>query len=104
MTAKTLESMQAVRKEAETLAKANRDADPEIEAVYFFPDDAEIRLVEVARDALPTDSDTVEPFYFAPSPADGLHFTSAIALIRREDVHALRLPPGWGTWGDAQKL
>ena len=93
-----------VRQQANNLAMANREADPDIVDVYWFPADAEIRLVEVVRTPVPTSGDELEPFYFAPVPADGIDLRSAVALINPEEVGKLKLPAGWGTWKSAKKL
>ena len=104
MTTATMTSRASVRQQAESLAKANREADPDIGDIYWFPADDEIRLVEVVRTPVPTSGDELEPFYFAPVPADGIDLRSAVALINLEEAGKLKLPTGWGTWNNAKKL
>ena len=104
MATKTMTPVLPIRHEAEHLAKANREADPDIVEVFWFPAEDEIRLVEVVRNTLPTPSGELEPFYFAPSPADGIHLRSAVALITPREAGRLKLPSGWGTWKSAKKL
>ena len=104
MATRTIGAALPIRQEAEHLAKANREAEPDIIEVYWFPADDEIRLVEVLRTTLPSPSGELEPFYFAPSPADGIHLRSAVALITPAEAGRLKLPPGWGTWRSAKRV
>jgi hypothetical protein len=93
-----------VRGLALVLAKENRQSEPGITRILWFPDDREVRLVEV-EDGLPASSgEQVEPFYFGASPADLFPLPSGIALIRPDEVGKLRLPDGWGDWADAEEL
>jgi hypothetical protein len=46
----------------------------------------------------------VEPFYFSPSPQDGLTAPSGIAIIQTKEFGKLKLPRGWGSWSDAVAL
>ena len=94
----------SVRQQAENLAKANREAAPDIGDIYWFPANDEIRLVEVVQTPVPTSGDELEPFYFAPVPVDGIDLRSAVALINPEEAGKLNLPAGWGTWNDAERL
>ena len=93
-----------IRQQAEELAKANREAEPTISDVYWFPHDIEVRLIEIDT-LVPTDPDRqVHPFYFRPAPEDGLTAPSDIALIHPSEVENITLPDGWGSWQDAVKL
>ena len=93
-----------VRGLALILAKENRQSEPGITRILWFPDDREVRLVGV-EDGLPASSgEQVEPFYFGASPADLFPLPSGIALIRPDEVGRLRLPDGWGDWADAEEL
>ena len=93
---------QKIEAAARALAAANVEAAPETEAVYFFPNDREVRLIETDPTTL---SDTeIVPYYFGASLPDGIAYRSAVALIRPEEAFRLPLPPGWGTWNDAVKL
>jgi hypothetical protein len=87
---------------ARRLADFNREAEPGLQAIYLFPAEDEIRLIEVDPTTLPSDS--IEPYYFGADPANRLFFPSAIALIRPEEVGVLALPEGWGTWSEARLL
>ena len=75
--------------------------DPFVSDVFWFPHDEEIRLIEVGDDIPRAGSDDIEPFYFDPSPEDGIDFSSAIALIHSEGVGKLNVPEGWVSWKDA---
>ena len=92
-----------IRKQAIFLAKENVEAEPDIKTVYWFPDDEEVRLIEV-EDVIPPSEGSVDPFYFDASPADEMPAPSGIALIRSDEVNKLTLPEGWGSWNDAVKL
>jgi hypothetical protein len=91
-----------IRAAAQKLAEANIEAASEIQEIYLFPDEEEIRLVEIDPTTLP--GKEITPFYFAPDPADGIPFRSAIALIRPEEKERLSLPSGWGSWKSAVKI
>lgn len=78
-------------------------AEPNIQAVYLFPSDTEIRLVYLDPTAIPSQGEkTVTPFYFGPNAANGMAYPSAIALIRPDEKDTLRPPRGWGDWSQAQ--
>jgi hypothetical protein len=96
-------SRKAIEQQARLLAKENRNAEPEITNVYWFPNETEVRLVEVLP-AVPPSGDRVVPFYFRPQPADNLPAPSGIALVRPDEVRNLPLPKGWGQWEDAVEL
>ena len=92
--------VKTIRLQAEQLAKANAEAEPSIQAVYWFPHDQEIRLIEVDRDTVP--SDVISVFYFKASPKDQITCDSAVAIIRPEEVGKLEPPEGWGSWDEAE--
>ena len=92
----------AVEQAARAMAAANVEAAPETEAIYFFPSDDEIRLIETDPTTLP--SVEAVPYYFAAAPKSGIPFRSSVALIRPEEAFRLAPPPGWGTWEDAIQL
>jgi hypothetical protein len=93
-----------IKNQALLLAKDNRQADPSITKVFWFPADDEVRLLELTP-KIPTSPDgTVHPYRFGPSLRDKLLFPSAIALIRRGEFGQLKLPEGWGTWQEAEEL
>lgn len=94
----------AIRKQASELARTNKQAEPSIVKVYWFPNNDEIRLVGLEASTVPALSGYVEPFFFGPSPKDGLTVPSGIAIIQTEEYRKLKLPKGWGTWNDAVEL
>ena len=94
--------LQEIRRQALTLAEANAEAEPTISDIYWFPNDEEIRLIEVDEQT-PT-SDFVTPFFFNTDPAGGILLPSGIAIIRPEEKDRLTLPEGWGTWDDAERI
>ena len=91
-----------IEQAARAMAAANVEAAPETEAVYFFPSEDEIRLIETDPTTLP--SAEVVPYYFSAAPKSGISFRSSVALIRPEEAFRLAPPPGWGTWKDAVQL
>ena len=90
-----------IREAARRLAAANVEAEPALHAVYLFPSECEIRLIELDPTALP--SERITPFYFGPDPQGGIAYPSAIALLRPDETH-LTPPEGWGVWDDAVLL
>ena len=96
-------SLAEIERMARQLARDNRQAEPGITKIYWFPDDEEVRLVEVLPSITPS-GETMQPFYFRPSPADGYPAPSGVALITPDEDHRVALPPDWGTWRDAREL
>jgi hypothetical protein len=93
-----------IEQQAKLLAADNRKAEPDITRVFWFPDDTEVRLVELT-DQVPASSDSeLHPFYFRPSPTDNLPAPSSIAMIRSDEFGKLNLPAPWGDWTDAVEL
>jgi hypothetical protein len=91
-------SIELVERQAKYLADENRKAEPDIETVYWFPDEEEVRLIELTP-IIPISGDGwVHPFYFQPSPPDDLPAPSGIAMIRPEEFGRLKLPEDWGGW------
>lgn len=96
--------LDTVRRQAEEIARANREADPAIKEVYWFPHEEEVRLIE-ADETVPRSWDgKVHPFRFRASLEDDLPAPSDVALIRPEEVGKVELPEGWGSWDDAEKV
>lgn len=91
-----------VEQAARKMAAANAEAAPETEAIYFFPSQNEIRLIETDPTTLP--STEIVPYYFGAAPQSGIPYRSSVALIRPEEAFRLAPPPEWGTWKDAIKL
>jgi hypothetical protein len=95
-------SRAAVLEQAKLLARENRRAEPRITRVYWFPDDEEVRLVEVLP-SMPASAEVV-PYYFRPDLKEHLPAPSGIALIRPDEFGRAALPPRWGSWDDAVEL
>jgi hypothetical protein len=93
------ELRESIYETAKRLAKANAEAEPNIKEIYLFPNDKEIRLIEIDTTTVP--SPQIEPFYIGSTPASGIAFPSAIALIRPEEKD-LDPPDDWGAWEDAE--
>lgn len=91
----------SMEEEARSLAASNAEADTDIEEIWWFPDNDEIRVIEIDP-TLPA-TDGIAAFSFRSSPIDGIHFPLAIALIRPEEKE-LPLPDGWASWNDAVLL
>ena len=94
-------SREIVEQQARYLAADNYKVEPDIEKVYWFPDDEEVRLVELTPQIPISIEGEVRPFYFGPSPEDGLPSPSAMAMIQPREFGVLRLPAGWGGWDSA---
>ena len=88
------------------LAADNRKAEPEIERIYWFPADSEVRLIEVLPSVPKAgdDEEIVRPFYFRANPSDGLPAPSGIAMVRPDEVRRLATPADWGDWDSAVEL
>ncbi len=93
-----------IKKQALLLARENKKAEPGIQAIYWIPSTTEVRLIEIESNTVKCLSGEVEPFYFDPSPSDGLPAVSGIALIRPDEFGKLELPKNWGNWEDAEPL
>jgi len=91
----------SIEDEARSLAASNAEADENLEEIWWFPDLEEIRLVELDS-KLPA-SDEIVAYCFPPDAREGLHFRSAIALIRPKEK-VLPLPSGWVGWDEARML
>src|SRR4051794_6613160 len=96
-------SRQEIKRQAQLLARENREAEPDIEKVYWFPDEHEVRLVELLA-TMPASDKDVQPFYFRAMPQDDMPAPVGIALIRPDEFRKLRLPSKWGTWDEAEEL
>ncbi len=93
-----------VRKQAEYLARDNREAEPKITRILWFPHQTEVRLVEMMEGVPMSQDDVIVPFYFRASPEDAMPFPTAIALIYSAELDRLKLPDDWGDWSDAVEL
>src|SRR5438067_1712192 len=90
-----------IERQARLLAGDNRRAEPQITRIFWFPDEKEVRLIELIDQVPATADGEVRPFYFRASPQDNLPAPSAIAMIRGDEYGRLKLPRGWGEWADA---
>jgi hypothetical protein len=97
-------SREVVEKQAQELAADNQKADPQIEKIFWFPDDHEVRLVEVMPSIPPSEDGEIHPFYFRADPSANLPAPSGIALIRPDEYGRLSLPEKWGDWTSAIPL
>ena len=94
-----------IQKQAIVLAEEARRTDPNIIKFFRFPDENEVRLVEVATDMQPSSPDgEVQPSYFPPASKHNMPALSGVALIRDGEQGVLRLPAGWGGWDVAVEL
>jgi hypothetical protein len=84
-----------IEQQARLLAADNRQAEPSIEAIYWFPHAREVRLVEITPVVPLNGGDILAPFYFPPSPEHDLPAPSSVAMIRPSEWKKLRLPRGW---------
>jgi len=91
----------SIEDEAKSLAASNAEASPEITEIWWFPDNEEIRLIEV--DSTLPGSDEISPYCFPPDPIGGVHYRIAIALVKPEEK-ALPVPEGWVGWDEAQRV
>lgn len=91
-----------LRKQVDLLIKEAVKGDPEISKVYWFPAVNEVRLIEVTKNALPSMSEQVEPFYFPPDVDCGMPALSGVALVYPGEDCTLQLPEGWGSWSEAE--
>jgi len=96
--------MNPIERQARFLAKENKQAEPDIINVYWFPNDKEVRLVEVHPHVPKSLDGSVHPFFFLPSPADNLPASTGVAMINPNDYGNAILPVEWGTWLDAVEL
>ena len=101
--------MKTVEDVARELAAAHRDADSDIQEIYFYPDPAgeEVRLVEVSGSVGNTGE--VLPFRFAARPDLGVPYPSVVVLLSPEEKQALdskllALPANWGNPLDMRRI
>jgi hypothetical protein len=96
--------LKVIEKQAKRLAKENRENDPDIKKVYWFPHEGEVRLVEVHKTIPKSLDGEIRPFYFRADPKAKLPAPSGIALIRPDEVKKLAPPSDWGSWELAEEL
>jgi hypothetical protein len=101
-----MSSSRSVEEVARDLARAHKDADDDITAIFMISDPAgaEVRLVEVSGSV--GDTGSVMPFRFGARPDLDVPYPSVIILMspdekQKLDRGELSLP---ATWGSAPKL
>ena len=88
---------------AKRLAEANAESEASISKVYWFPNEEQIRLVEVDMDSIKTSDDSIRPFYF--NPVEDVPYPSGIALIHPDEDGQKALPKEWDVdWSSARLL
>ena len=101
----TLTQAAGLRTEALELARKNLQSEPSLEAIYWFPHETELRLVEAYDDVPPTLDGVARAFYWRGTGTDaGKEIWTAIALMQPEEIGRLKLPEGWGGWEDAERI
>lgn len=91
-----------IGEQARKLALEIRETHSSVERIYWFPDDSELRIIEIDANTVGSPTKEIEPFYFDSTAA--LPVPSGIPLIRPEEYGKLRLPDDWGDWEDGQEL
>jgi hypothetical protein len=93
-----------IEKQARLLAEENRKADLDIGRVFWFPDESEVRLVELSEQMPASADGELHPFHFRAAPQDDLPAPSGVAIIRPDELNRLKLPARWGSWSDALEV
>jgi len=91
-----------IEEQAKKLATESKRSEPDIIKIIWFPDDDEVRLIELDENTVVSLSGQVEPFYFEPE--EDITVPSGIAIIRPEEYRKLVMPEGWGNWEDGIEL
>jgi hypothetical protein len=99
-----MNNLSKIKQQAVMLARENCQTEETVTAVYWFPHETEVRLVEVDTTVPVSPDGKIHPYRFRPSPTDDMPAPSDIALISPEEVRKAELPEGWGTWDQAEKL
>jgi hypothetical protein len=87
-----------IERQAKLLARDNRQAEPQIQKIYWFPHEHEVRLVEVLSSIPASGDGRLHPYFFRASAVDNLPAPSGLALIRPDEVDQIELPADWGRW------
>jgi hypothetical protein len=96
------DALDKILEQAKKLANEARNLDSNITEVYWFPDEQEVRLIEINENTIKSLTGRIEPFYFdstAEIPAP-----SGVAVIQPSEVGKLKLPKDWGNWKNCQRL
>jgi len=91
-----------IREEATKLAREIKQTHSSVERIIWFPDDSELRIIELDPDTIKSPTEEIEPFYFDSTAS--LPVPSGIAIIRPDEYGDLILPEDWGKWEDGQEL
>ncbi len=95
--------IKTVEEQARFMARENLLSDDGIQAIYWFPNEKEVRLIGLESEMPIALDREVHPFYFDPIPNDQ-PFGCALAMIRPEEFKVIKLPSTWGRWEDAKLL
>src|SRR5690606_25816200 len=92
--------MKTIRETAVELAKAHKEEDSQLVAVYWAKDDTEVRLVEGTEAGASSPQGDVLPCRFTVGSDECIIYPSVIVLLSRSEWEqvqkkALNLPPGW---------
>jgi hypothetical protein len=98
------EQREKIREQAKILAIQSIKSEPDIEKIYWFPDDSEVRLIEIDEKTVNSLSGRVQVFYFDPAPEENITVPSGIGIIRPDEFGKLDLPEDWGDWQDGEEL
>ena len=85
-------NLSKVRKEASRLAQANKDAEPNIKIIYWFPHDVEIRLVEIDENTVPPWVVNWNHFISLQPPKKGFVPLQRLPLSVRMNIRNLTTP------------
>jgi hypothetical protein len=93
-----------IAEQARKLALEIKQTHSSVQRIIWFPDDAELRILEIDANTIKSPTKVIEPFYFDSTAS--LPVPSGIAIIRPEEYRDpdLRLPKDWGKWEDGQEL
>lgn len=98
------EKLKRIYELALKLASEDKKNEPNIQSVYWFPNENEVRLLALEDDFIASGSGYVEPYYFSTDAKFGQIAPSGLALIRTDEFQKLKLPERWGSWDKAKKL
>lgn len=100
-----MHSNPSIREAAERLARFHREADPGVVKIIWFPNDREVRLVDVDETAAPHESEgRIVPYLFGADAAVGVPFPSGVAVVTPGDL-SLPPPEGWGSgWEEGEVI
>lgn len=91
-----------MREQAKKVALEIRQTHSSVERILWFPDNSELRIIEIDGNTIKSPTTEIEPFYFDPTAS--LPVPSGIAIIRPDEYGELLLPEGWGDWSDGLEV